>query len=168
MLLNSCSLLSKFDVTKLMCKLGVHLSLFFAWIVLPYSISHRNKSEMVQYVSIGLLFFFFFCHFCRVIPSAQNETKVIPATQYKTIHIYYTYIYRIATDIEIQQCYSILSSAFGHKFSSTSHLMSSLAIHLGKNLFACLIHPWQSSAGMSRHPAFIASKKDPWSCGGCS
>ncbi len=30
---------------------------------------------------------------------------------------------------------------FGHMFSSTSHLISSLARHLGKNLLVCLIHP---------------------------
>ncbi len=47
----------------------------------------------------------------------------------KTTHIHYTDLYRRTTDIEIQQCQSTLSSAFGHKFSSTSHLMSS-AFHL--------------------------------------
>ncbi len=36
---------------------------------------------------------------------------------------------------------SVRSSAFGHMFSSTSHLISSLARHLGKNLLVCLILP---------------------------
>ncbi len=50
-------------------------------------------------------------------------------------------------------------------FSSTSHLISSLAKHLGKNLLVCLIHPWQCSAVMSWHAASIASRRDIWSCG---
>ncbi len=50
-------------------------------------------------------------------------------------------------------------------FSSTSHLISSLARHLGKNLLVCLIHPWQCSAVMSWHAASIASRRDIWSCG---
>lgn len=49
-------------------------------------------------------------------------------------------------------------SAVGHKFSSTSRLMSCLLIHLGNNILASLMHPWQS-AEMSRHPAFSVSKR---------
>lgn len=61
----------------------------------------------------------------------------------------------------IQRCSSILSSAFGRTFSSTSHLMSSLAIHLGKRP-CCTLHPSPLSAGVSRHPAFIMCRRDIW------
>ncbi len=47
--------------------------------------------------------------------------------------------------------YSCRSSGFGYKFSSTSHLITSLVMHLGKNLKECPIHPWQSSGEMSAH-----------------
>lgn len=42
-------------------------------------------------------------------------------------------------------------SAFGHKFSFIAHWEMAF--------FACLIYPWQSAADMSRHPAFITSRR---------
>ncbi|KAM4539245.1 class I histocompatibility antigen, F10 alpha chain-like isoform 2-T2 [Odontesthes bonariensis] len=44
----------------------------------------------------------------------------------------------------------LMKSLFGHKFSSTSHLMSSLAMHRGKKRLECLSHPLHSSS----EPAF--------------
>lgn len=41
-----------------------------------------NEQEMLQYASTDFFFFLY-----RVIPRAQNETKVIPVTQYKIKHI---------------------------------------------------------------------------------
>lgn len=74
-------------------------------------------------------------------------------------------LYMIATDIEINRCLSSKSPAFDHNSSSTLHPVMSFAIHLGKNLFECLIHAWQSSAFIFRHPVFIVSKRHIWSCG---
>ena len=38
------------------------------------------------------------------------------------------------------------------------HITSSWAIHLGNNILACLVLPWQSFADMSMHPAFIVPR----------
>ncbi len=43
--------------------------------------------------------------------------------------------------------------------------MFSIAVHRGKNLLECRIHPLQCSAVMSSHAAFMASNRDIWSCG---
>lgn len=42
--------------------------------------------------------------------------------------------------------------------------ISSQRKHLGKNLLACQIHPWQSSTDKFRHPACIASRRDICFC----
>lgn len=71
--------------------------------------------------------------------------------QDKTIHIHCTHV----QDSFICRKAVLTNPAFGHRFSSTSHYRSSLAINLAKDLFACLNHPWQSSADIFRHQAFI-------------
>lgn len=57
---------------------------------------------------------------------------------------------------------SSLSSLLGHKTSSTSHLMSHLSRHRGKNLLAWRTHPLQFSAVKPSQPAFTVSSKDSW------
>ncbi len=52
----------------------------------------------------------------------------------------------------------------GQRFSSTSHLMFSIAMHRGKNLLECRT-ALQWSAAMSSHAAFMTSSRDIWSCG---
>ncbi len=53
----------------------------------------------------------------------------------------------------------------GQRFSSTSHLMFSIAMHRGKNLLECRTALQWSVLTMSSHAAFIASSRDSWSCG---
>ncbi len=59
--------------------------------MLPYSICYRDESEMLECTYRP--FFWPFLH--RVIPSAQNETEVVPVMQYNTIHIHYAYLGQI-------------------------------------------------------------------------
>ncbi len=52
----------------------------------------------------------------------------------------------------------------GQRFSSTSHLMFSIAMHRGRNLLEWHTHPLDWSAVMSSHTAVMTSNRDVWSC----
>ncbi len=60
---------------------------------------------------------------------------------------------------------SCCSCRSGQRFSSTSHLIFSIAMHRGKNILECRTHPMQWSAVMPSHVAFVASNRDIWYCG---
>lgn len=57
---------------------------------------------------------------------------------------------------------SVLIFGFDNKFSPTSHLMFSLVMFPGKYILECLSQPWQGSAGISWHLAFMATSRDIW------
>ncbi len=69
------------------------------------------------YVSIYIYIFFFFQSYYKM-----QEFVYTPESYIESYICIYT---------------GINSNAFGHRFSSTSHHMSSRAIHLGKNLLSC-------------------------------
>ncbi len=102
------------------------------WTTVYSKICYRNELDIMSYVSIYIYIYI---------------SKLIKMQEF---------VYTPVGVYSIQ----INSNAFGHRFSSTSHHMSSRAIHLGNNILACLIHPCKSSADMSRHAAFIASRSD--------
>ncbi len=73
---------------------------------------------------------------------------------------------RPTVGITVQSSYtSWRSCLLGHKFSSTSQWISSLAMQRGKNLLECLIQPLQASAVMSSHGASMAARRVICVCG---
>ncbi len=117
------------------------------------SIVHRKKFVFIQYIYFST----------NVLHVKWNFACTI------TVHLIFPILPQIQNNIH-ENNYSWWTSCrscwSGQRFSSTSHLMFSIAMHRGKkNLLECRTHPLHWSAVMSSHAAFMASNKDIWSCG---